>query len=265
VEQFLRRAVSVCGLVCLASMPADPAYARQASVVQPGLSPALPLTRSDQIIHTPTDFAGDWDYNAEESVNAATGRPEQNPKSATQRAVAARGAGAAPAGGGGAGGGGGFGGGAGAGAGAFRGGVSGPGMNVGPTPDMLQESRDLSRDLLEIPESLTIRVNSETVTIVDDLERQRTYPTDNTKQKYRLGAAEFDARARWEGSQLKKDIEGAYGFKMTETYLLSPDGERLFVILRVGDPTKSVRDRDRPGVRLPAVVGANRVYDRVAR
>ena len=34
-------------------------------------------------------FVGFWDYNAQDSVNAATGRPEQNPRSATQRAPGA--------------------------------------------------------------------------------------------------------------------------------------------------------------------------------
>ena len=72
--------------------------------------------------------------------------------------------------------------------------------------------------------------------------------------KYQLGAAQFDARARWEGAAFKKDIEAAHGFKMFETYFLSDDGNRMFVIIRIGPQTK-----DAP------VVGVNRVYDRDRR
>jgi len=205
-------------------------------------------------------FAGGWDYNPVESINAATGRPEQGGRSATARAGARGGAvargggsgggtgGAAPragnAGGstpaaGGAGGYGGYGGG-------FYGG------DFGPTPDMIAQSRALSRDLLEVPEALTIKVSSDTVVITDDLKRERTYFTDGRKQKYQIGAASFEARTYWDGSHLRKEIEGAYGFRMTETYFLSADGSRMFVVVRVGQQKK-----DAP------LVGFDRVYDRI--
>ncbi len=125
---------------------------------------------------------------------------------------------------------------------------------LGPTQEMVREARNLSRDLLEVPESLTIVISPTAVTFTDDLDRARTYPTDDSKHPYQLGAARFDARVRWEGSQLWKDVSGDYGFKMTETYLLSPDGKRLFVIVRVGKEKK-----DAP------LAGFNRVYDRVSR
>jgi hypothetical protein len=196
---------------------------------------------------TPTvqAFAGVWDYNANESVNAATGRPEQNPRSATVRTPGRRGGGpdaGAP--------------------GAVRpsfnpgGGVGAEagGLSIGLTPDMMQESRDVTRDLLEVPEELRIRVEPHAVTFVDDLERERTYPTDGVKKRYQLGAARFDAAVSWKGPQLLKRIDGPYGFHMTETYFLSPDGQRLFVIIRLGDPKPK---KDDP------IVGVNRVYDRI--
>ena len=67
-----------------------------------------------------------------------------------------------------------------------------------------------------------------------------------------MSAARFDARVQWEGNQLHMQIEGVEGFKMTERFFLSRDGQRLFVIIRVGEQRK-----DEP------VVGVNRVYDRV--
>jgi hypothetical protein len=119
---------------------------------------------------------------------------------------------------------------------------------------MIRETQGLQRNLLEVPETLTIAVADATVTMTDDLERERTYATDGRKLKYQLGAAQYEARAEWQGAQLRKHIEGAYGFRMSETYFLSPDAKRLFVIVRVGEPK-----RDEPQI------GYNRVYDRVDR
>jgi hypothetical protein len=198
--------------------------------------------------HDPNEMAGVWDYNADDSINIQTGRPEQSPRSATQRGGLGAGAGAT----------------AGRAGGSVRGipGAGPEGINrtprlggmsgIGPTPAMQREARDLARDLLEIPEALTIAVAPEAVTFTDDLGRERVYVTDGSKQEHQLGASRFTVRTRFDNGQLRKAIEGGFDFKMTETYFLSPDGKRLFVIVRVGEPEKG---------RTQA--GFNRVYDRM--
>jgi len=70
-----------------------------------------------------------------------------------------------------------------------------------------------------------------------------------------LSASVFEAKAYWDGTQFKKEIAGSDGFKMSETYMLSENGQRLFVIVRLGDP----QQKDAP------LVGANRIYDRAQR
>ena len=207
-------------------------------------SPAPTPTPEDaNVTHTPEEFVGQWSYNAAESVNAATGRPERAPRSATQRGAAT-----APTGG--RGGASSSGGDAGTAEGGGRGRRGGGGTFM--TPEMMRETRNLTRDLLEIPEALTIRVTADAISFTDDIERTRTYPTTGVKQKYQLGAARFDAAVEWSQSRLNKKIEGPYGFRMTETYFLSADTRRLFIIIRIGEPKK-----DEP------IVGFNRVYDRV--
>jgi len=220
---------------------------------------------------------GLWDYNDALSVDAATGEREQAPLSAAQRAravvdraaaapVAAVGgpaAGAAPAAGAGAGGTSawGMGGGTGttSGAGAttgVTGGAAGGSVDdfERSTRDMfLAERRGLVRDLLEVPEILRIRVTNEAVTFVDDLQRLRTYPSSGRLQKYQIGAAQFQARAYWDGAEFRKEIEAPAGFRMFEVYRVSDNGAQLFVTLRIGDPKKN-----------PRLVGVNRVYNRVA-
>jgi hypothetical protein len=195
-------------------------------------------------------FVGIWAYNEDESLNAATGRRERSPRSATQRTPIGRNGGAG-------------GGGRGTTPPAMASAESGrpsmgphiaPGATgqLGPTVAMIQENRSLTRDLMEVPESLTISLAPDQITFVDDLQRERVYPTNGERSRYQLGAARFNAALEWSGSQLVKRIDAADGFRMTETYFLSEDGKRLFVIVRVGSNRKNA-----------PVMGVNRVYDRV--
>jgi hypothetical protein len=194
-----------------------------------------------------TDMAGSWAYNDDESVNAATGRPE------SARAVNERRGfrGGGPTGGGGTGGGG-----RGTGAtgrprdaGGFGGGSSAPQETL---YNLYIMQRDTQRDLMEIAPRLSFDIKSASVTITDDLDRVLTFPTDGRKHHYQLGAAVFDARVTWDGGQLKMDIEGPDGLKIAETYFLSEDGSRLFLIIRIGGLNRDGRP-----------VGVNRVYNRV--
>jgi hypothetical protein len=190
------------------------------------------------------DFAGTWKYNADDSVNAATGRSETARAVNDRRGVRSGGVGPRRGGPGGIGS---------SGGGPGGGGSSGGG-GFGPDPGMslYLEQRDAQRDLMEIALELKLVVTTTAVSVTDDLDRTLTYPTDGKKQKYQLGAAVFDAKTYWDGGQLRNDIEGPLGLKITATYFLSEGGDRLFLILRVGDPVK-----DAPPV------GVNRVYDRV--
>lgn len=193
--------------------------------------------------HGSEQFAGVWLYNIDESVNAATGRPEINLRNETRRSPASRSEGAR--------------GGTAAGAGFGRVGDGGRGVGaglVGPTVAMIQDNRSLVRDLMEVPVALTIKVVPSAVTFVDDLDRARTYPTTGLRQRYQIGAARFNATAEWNGSQLLKHIDAADGFRMTEMYFLSDDARRLFVIVRAGSTRKNA-----------PVMGVNRVYDRASQ
>jgi hypothetical protein len=230
------RTMVLPGLAVVLTVLCVPAAARQSN---PSPSPS----------GSPVDlFEGSWVYNEDESLNAATGRQERSPRSATQRAPLGRN------GGGGA---------------AERapapaipsaessrapiGPQIAPGASgLGPTVAMIQENRSLTRDLMEVPESLRISLTPSQITFTDDLKRERSYSTTGERLRYQIGAARFNAALEWNGSQLVKRIDAADGFRMTETYFLSEDGRRLFVIVRVGSNRKNA-----------PVMGVNRVYDRV--
>ncbi|HWB31259.1 MAG TPA: hypothetical protein VG736_12210 [Vicinamibacterales bacterium] len=199
------------------------------------IAAVVPSGSVETTAHRPQDFVGVWTYNAGDSVDVATGKPEQGPKGTPARSTRTAAPRPTPNDGG---------------ADRLGGPDQGRQPEFGPSPLALRASRDLMRDLLEVPQSLDVKVASNAVTMIDDIDRSRTYPTDGSRQHYRLGGSEFNARVQWRDSQLRKDIDAAFGFKMTEVYYLSDDGQRLFVILRVA------------GAPRNAPIGANRVYDR---
>jgi hypothetical protein len=213
-----------------------------ASAAEPAATAAAAVTRES--------FTGIWAYNSQDSMNAVNGRNENAP-GATHRPNSVPGARS---------------GGNGTGPGSLGPGTGGngitgfgqPSQNPSPFASLVvNEKRDLVRDLLEVPVELRIRLTDAAITFVDHLDRELTYPTSGKKQKYQLSASIFEAKTYWDGPQLKKDIEATEGFRMSEVYFLSGNGKRLFVIVRVGDPKS--KDPETP------LVGVNRVYDRVER
>ena len=199
----------------------------------PAAAPAVTAARPR------SELSGTWNYNANESVNATTNKPETARAANDRRGVTrgpVTGAGA-PSGGGG-------------GRGPGRGG-GGAGAPQDGLYMLYLAQRDARRDLFEIAPTLNISVTPEAFSVTDDLDRTLTFPVDGKKRKYQLGAVQFDARTSWDGSRLKIDIEGPDSLKINETWFLSDDGSRLFVIIRVGEPVKN-----------GPPVGVNRVYDR---
>ena len=234
VKRFCRRR-AIAGAVAVAMAAGTSPFAQQ-----PGAEPPRPAATA---LNVPARFTGQWDYNDDESINAGTGRREQTPQSATARS-AANNAPRSPQG-----------------APAPAAGPSGFDSGTGVyralptvTASMIRDAENFVRDLLEVPEQLQIRVDDGSVTFVDDLSRERIYQTDGKGREYQLSAAKFDARVTWDGVQLKREVTGGRGFKIFETYFLSDDGDRMFVIIRVKSPT-------RPGF----IAGFNRVYDRVSQ
>jgi hypothetical protein len=183
---------------------------------------------------SPSEFSGTWKYNAGESVDAASGRPET--ARAARRGAAGSSASAefTPS--------------------ASPLGATSASVVRDAAAKLYLASRDARRDLLEIAPTLQLQASGQAVAITDDLDRVLAFPADGSTHRYQIGAALFDARSYWDRGQLKIDIDGPDGLKISETWFLSEDGSRLFLIIRLGDPVKTTRP-----------VGVNRVYDRVQR
>jgi len=78
------------------------------------------------------------------------------------------------------------------------------------------------------------------------------HSTDNKKSSLPTPAGEVEMRARWDGRKLRREMETAESLKVTEEYVVSPDGKQLTVTVK----------RSSVMVRLPSLE-IKRVYERV--
>ena len=109
------------------------------------------------------------------------------------------------------------------------------------------------RDLLEIAESYSVTIDAGRATFTDDLERVLVFSLNGRKEKHRLAATEFEARTAWDGARLTIDIEAYGGFRMSQVYVPSEDGQSLFVAMVVQKPKFT-----------PPIKNVTRVYRRAA-
>jgi hypothetical protein len=107
-----------------------------------------------------------------------------------------------------------------------------------PTANMSFDSafRRTLRDLLEIAESYAIKVEDGRATVTDDLDRALVFTLNGRKEKHRLAATEFEARSTWDGVRLALDVEAYGGFRMSQVFQPSEDGQALFVAMVVQKP-----------------------------
>jgi hypothetical protein len=96
--------------------------------------------------------------------------------------------------------------------------------------------RAAMRDLLEVAEQLSFRMEGESITITDDLERALKFATKGAKEKRQVAATPFMVRTRWNGAALTQDITVAE-LGMTVIYLPSEDGREMLVSISVDKPT----------------------------
>jgi hypothetical protein len=117
------------------------------------------------------------------------------------------------------------------------------------------KARALNRELEIAPETLTLAISVAAATFVDASGAARRVTINQKKEKLDLGTAIVDSRARWNGTALAIELEGASDLKVLEIFELSPTGAQLLVTLRVDDG----RDENARGLRGQV----QRVYDRV--
>jgi hypothetical protein len=183
---------------------------------------------------TPASIVGAWTLNTELS---------DPPPAAQSGEREGRGRSGGPGGSGGGGrrgGGGGFGGGGG------RGGGGG-GRGGGGNPEDLQRRREALRDIMRVPDRMTITRTESMVIITTGDGRTTRLATDGSKVKDE--STGIERKTRWDRDQLVTEISGVQGGKITETYAVNPESHRLMVTV------------DAAGARGDAPSPRHRVYD----
>jgi hypothetical protein len=176
-------------------------------------------------------IAGQWHFNKELSTPPADMTDDS-----------ASGGNRAPAGRGGFGGGfggrrGGFGGG--------RGGSYGGGTQVN-SEDMLK-MRELTRELMDAPQLLTVVVSSDAVSFTDEHGGSHKFRTDGKKEQIEFGpGTKVDTKTKWDGNTLSQEFSTGR-MKLTETYQLTVDNKLLVAtIQRSGDQATNGRGQSTP-------------------
>ena len=172
------------------------------------------------------DFTGSWTFNPSQSdkPRAPSGQGDDNGQPDTNPGVP-------PGGGSGGRGRGGFGGGGFGGGGFGRGGSGGFGRGQaarGNTDDRVK-TLELTDEVRNPPESLTITQEGDTVTVVDASHHTRVFHTTGKKDTQQLEAVKVDTKTTWDGDRLVTEYDLGNSRKLRYTYSITDDPRQLLV------------------------------------
>lgn len=179
------------------------------------------------------NLSGVWRLDPESSRGPGMGSPEDGGAGRGGRRGGPGGPGGpmgrGPGGGGmgGPGGGmGGYGGGGMGGGGRMRGGPEGE----RPNEEEMKHRREMMREIMTPPTTLTITQNADNVVFTFADGRTQKYATDGKKEKHQFDSGTLETKTQWKNGQLVKEIDAGNGMKVTETYVLKTDEGRALEV-----------------------------------
>jgi hypothetical protein len=118
-----------------------------------------------------------------------------------------------------------------------RGGMGGGGMGNGgersqASAEQMAARRDMVRELMTAPTSLTITQSDELVSFTEPDGHTVKYRTDGTKEAHQLTSGTVETKTRWDEGQLIVETELGDGFKVVHTYSVSPQDRQLIVQIK---------------------------------
>jgi hypothetical protein len=130
----------------------------------------------------------------------------------------------------GGGGGGGFGGGR---RGRFGGGGFGGrrGGNAEGAPDQeaVRRMREVMQEIANPTPHLVVTVGDRSITFVDAEGRSQRFTADGKKEKHQVQAGTIETKTKWEGADLRQDIDPGGSRKIVRTFSVSPENHQLVV------------------------------------
>ena len=125
------------------------------------------------------------------------------------------------------------------------------GRGSGESPETERRRTEALRVITEAPEYLTI-VQTESLVIITTGDGRTTRLSPDGK-KIKDDSTGIERKTKWDGNKLVSDITGAWPGKITETYVVDPEHDRLNVTLQMDNS------------RGPNAGVVHRVYDRLQR
>ena len=117
-------------------------------------------------------------------------------------------------------------------------------------PEQALQMRTLQRLVMNVPETLTITVAPDAVTVVDDQDASHRFQVNGKKEKTEFDNAKIDTKTKWEQDILTQDMSAGV-LKVKTTYQASVDGTQLVVTMKADNGSRS-------GPAIPQ----RRVYER---
>jgi hypothetical protein len=102
-----------------------------------------------------------------------------------------------------------------------------------PSEEQMKKMRDLMREVMEAPETLTLTVSEGRITFVDPDGPVRHYATDGTGERHQMNAGVVETKTAWKNSELVIETNLGEGTKAVQTYALAPDKRQIVVTTRV--------------------------------
>ncbi|MEO8257721.1 MAG: hypothetical protein ABI868_10300 [Acidobacteriota bacterium] len=82
-----------------------------------------------------------------------------------------------------------------------------------------------------------VTTGAESITFTETDGRSRRFMTNGKKEKHQLQSGTLETKTRWDGPQLRQDVEVGGGTKITRSFTVSPDTEQLIVLTSVNSDT----------------------------
>ena len=93
----------------------------------------------------------------------------------------------------------------------------------------MKKMQEVMHDIMEPATHLVVTVTDGAVTFVDADGRSRRFMTNDKKEKHQIQSGTLETKTRWDGVQLRQEIEPGGGRKLVRTFSISPENHQLIV------------------------------------
>jgi hypothetical protein len=116
------------------------------------------------------------------------------------------------------------------------GGAGGPGGRPGGSPmdpEAIKKMQAMMQEIMEPSRRWIVTVGDESITFVDTDGRSRRFMTTGKKEKHQIQSGTLETKTKWDGPQLRQEVELGGGTKIVRSFSVSPETHQLIVLITV--------------------------------